>query len=319
MPEKKAFVHPSRGKGRPQILLIGNGLEQTSDQLSWKELVASLKVEGSPEIPKEVSETLPFPLLYELLSTPEDAPAQLSREDIAAEDKRLKKAMEKLKHHSNPYLDRLPALGADHVMTTNYTYCIDSAFFPGKNFSKPTARSKVRFQCGDGPKELNYRLHTGYLAGETGIWHIHGEVGNPQGIVLGHDRYGRLLGRIAEVCGRQRYSADQERLVMKRFESWPELFLYGDVYVLGFGFDPSEFDLWWLLRRKQRERYADGRVYYYDCPTENGFTKAKHYLLKANGALLLDAGAAPGCDYGPFYDLALRDIARRIAENREGK
>lgn len=25
-----------------------------------------------------------------------------------------------------------------------------------------------------------------------------------------------------------------------------------------------EFDLWWLLRRKQRDHYGDGRVYFYD-------------------------------------------------------
>lgn len=76
------------------------------------------------------------------------------------------------------------------------------------------------------------------------------------------DRYGRLLQRIEEICRTQYYSSlvgkpDAER----EFTSWPELFLYGDVYILGFTLRENEFDLWWLLRRKQREYNADGSVF----------------------------------------------------------
>lgn len=29
------FTHDTRGKGRPQIVLVGNGLERESGQVSW--------------------------------------------------------------------------------------------------------------------------------------------------------------------------------------------------------------------------------------------------------------------------------------------
>lgn len=86
----------------------------------------------------------------------------------------------------------------------------------------------------------------------------------------GHDRYGRLLKRIEVACGKQRYSGKSNEIVDRNFHSWPELFLYGDVYIVGLNLSESEFDLWWLLRRKQRERYADGKVF---------FTRDLQYLV----------------------------------------
>ena len=41
-----------------------------------------------------------------------------------------------------------------------------------------------------------------------------------------------------------------------------DAFILGDVYILGFGFDLSEFDLWWLLNRKFNEKADHGHVYY---------------------------------------------------------
>ena len=309
---KKTFVHSSRGKGRPQILLIGNGLEHESHQPSWDELVKKLKVDGAPELTKKEREQYPFPLLYEVLSTPAGAPAHLSAEDLKAEEDRLAEVMKGLNHSSNCNLDQLPSIGADHIMTTNYSYCLETAFYPGRDFSKPHVRNRIRFSCGE-KRENHYRLHTGYLAGETGLWHIHGEAGATRSVVLGHDRYGRLLGKIVEICGAQTYDEEPTK---KEFTSWPELFLYGDVYVLGFSFAACEFDLWWLLRRKQRERYSDGQVYFYERPEAAGYTKPEHFLLRANGAVILDAGMKPGCDYNAFYAAAIKDIQKRIEESR---
>lgn len=333
MEQNVHFFHDTRGKGRPQIVLVGNGLERSKGQPGWEELVDMLTVSDSIPMEKEEREDVPFPLLYELLASHYPAPAQLCAEDIKEEERRLRDAMKKLAYESNDLLEKLPDLGADHIFTTNYSYCIEKAFYPKKNFLNRYIRSGVRFyarrqragrtgaSCAepDKKREICYRIHTGYLAenrdgSKAGIWHIHGECSVPGSVVLGHDRYGRLLGRMEKACEEQRYDRNPGTPVHKEFVSWPELFLYGDVYVIGFGFALCEFDLWWLLRRKQRERYADGKVYFYD----NGKKKEDEIrtkLLQAHG-VVVNPGIEKEEDYHAFYQKALKDIREKIREKR---
>ncbi len=303
------FTYSTRGAGRPQILLLGNGLERCAKQMDWDALLHAITAPNAVQLTKEQRENIPFPLLYQLLSTPDPAPGCLSEADLQAEERRLRDALKQLKHTATELLDLLPGLGMDHILTTNYSYCLEKAFFPRANFSDPQTRSRKRFRLGK--REGTYKMQTGYLAGETGLWHIHGECADARSIVLGHDRYGRLLKRIETVCSEQNYSGRPEEARQKEFQSWPELFLYGDVYILGFGMDESEFDLWWLLRRKQRERYADGRVFFYDHP-KNGIESTKHLLLRSCGVELCQVACDENAAYEDFYRLAVEDIREKI-------
>lgn len=297
--------------GRPQILLIGNGLEYKSGQVSWEKLLENVRVENAAAIPEKAKEELPFPLLYHLLTTPSPAPAHMTQADLTGENQHLAAAMGNLVHQSNEFLDRLPSLGADHIMTTNYSYCVEQAFFPGENFLKK--RRSHLFYLATNPKtnaplrENSYRVHTGYLAGNTGIWHIHGEAALAGSVVLGHDRYGRLLRRIEEECARSRGFREE-----RQFTSWPELFLHGDVYILGLKLLPHEFDLWWLLRRKQRELHSGGRTFFYERRPKDGFGESKHLLLQSYGVELCDAGCDEDVDFDTFYHAALTEIQQRM-------
>lgn len=319
------FRYPPTGAGRPQVILIGNGLERTKGQPDWWALVDAMRHPKRAPLPKVERDALPFPLLYQILSTPEPAPPRMDAAAVTQEERRLAAGLKLLRHRSNPLLDRLPTLGADHILSTNYSYCLEAAFFPGLDFIKSKARSGKRFcllppdENGKRPRETAYRLHTGYAAqnkggGSVGLWHIHGEVTVPRGVVVGHDRYGRLISRMVAVCGAETpHHREGESRV---FRSWPELFLFGDVYVLGQGFALCEHDLWWLLRRKQRERYADGRVYFYDNGDESKpDVRLRRRLLEAHGVLVNpDKVRAP--DYSVFYDAAMDAIAARIHANR---
>lgn len=319
------FTYPSRGPGRPQILLLGNGLEYSSNQKSWEELLEALTVPGATPLTEKQRKETPFPLLYELLTTPSPAPAQLRAEDIRSEEERLKSVMAQLTHETNPLLDIVPSLHADHILTTNYSYCIERAFSSEFRFEKSHVRKQHRFALAekpgkDAPTERQYRLRSGYLLKNTAIWHIHGECAASEGIVLGHDRYGRLTQRIAEICGKLYYpGGGMRRSVNKNFHSWPELFLYADVHVLGFGFDECEFDLWWLLRRKQRELYADGKVYFYERRPPDGYQTTRHLLLQANGAVLCSAGKTTADDFDSFYRAALTRIGEHIEKAHEAR
>lgn len=316
------FVYPSRGPGRPQILLIGNGLEYDSGQESWSKLLERLTVEDAISLTKTQRDSIPFPMLYQLLSTHAPAPTHLSKELLHEEENSLKDAMALLKHDTNGYLDRLPGLNADHIMTTNYSYCLEKAFFPKLNFTKSSARSSKRLRLGgkEFAKERDYRPHSCYLARsadtDTGLWHIHGECSVPGGVILSYDRYGRLLCSIKEICSNQTYSSREDGIFQKKFTSWPELFLYGDVYILGLGMEFSEFDLWWLLRRKQRERYSDGKTYFYERSPKNGFQCNKHLMMQASGVILCDVGCTEADSYDKFYAAALEDIREKIARSR---
>lgn len=153
-----------------------------------------------------------------------------------------------------------------------------------------------------------------------GVWHIHGECSVPNGVVLGHDRYGRLLNRIVKCCGEIDYDNHVRDKTHYDFRSWPELFLFGDIYVLGFGFADCEFDLWWLLRRKQRERYGDGRVYYYDHNPEDS-SDTHQLLLDAHGVEMIRNRYSDGKmgTFRAFYEEAMNDIQSRIQNRREEK
>lgn len=320
------FEYPS-GKSRPQILLVGNGMERKSGQREWSELLKLLIADDTFHLTKELQEEIPFPLLYQLLSTRLPAPAHLSSKTIQDEERRLADAMRTLTNRSNVFLDQLPMLDADHIMTTNYSYCIEKAFFPDLDFTNQRVRGHHRFCLAkkkgtNSPlRERDYRLHSGYLAQsqnrKTGIWHIHGECFTPRGIILSHDRYGRLLQRIESICENQRYSKTAREASVKQYTSWPELFLHGDVYILGLGLETNEFDLWWLIRRKQRERYSTGNIYYYEREPKDGFTRSKHLLMKANGIELCSAGCTENTSFDDFYIAALNEIKQKIAQSRK--
>ena len=98
--------------------------------------------------------------------------------------------------------------------------------------------------------------------------------------------------------------------------SWLDAFIMGDVYVLGFGYDFSEMDLWWLLNRKQREKATTGKLYYYAHRQDDA---AKLALLRAYGAETVDLGynTEPE-DYRLFYQSAIEDIGKKVLRQRPG-
>ena len=76
------FNYSLRGTSRPQILLIGNGLEYDSGQVSWNELVDHLTVSDCVPLTKDEKKTVPFPLLYETIVLHKPIPSVLGIEDI---------------------------------------------------------------------------------------------------------------------------------------------------------------------------------------------------------------------------------------------
>lgn len=246
---------------RPKILLLGNGINQSFSKTSWKSMLDSLKTHfGTGHIE---AEEMPFPLQAILLTENKLAEGvkvvaeNVIRFDISPEQKDL--------------FERIFDLGFDAILTTNYSYeleeALDSKFHPE---SLPH-KNMMHTPFVQNP-EKTYAMHTYYRFEHQGryqnLWHIHGEARKPKSIVLGHDYYGRLLGKYREYLYKQTYFRNDTLEHGVEVDSWIDLFMLGDVHVLGFGFDYSEIDLWWLLSAKAGLKNAGGRTIFYGRPPE---------------------------------------------------
>lgn len=78
------------------------------------------------------------------------------------------------------------------------------------------------------------------------------------------------------------YSDGEQQAIYK---SWIDYFIMGDIYVLGFGFDFSEFDLWWLLNRKYNEKASHGKLYFFEPEQDEGKTEKERLLELFNAKI----------------------------------
>jgi hypothetical protein len=214
----------------------------------------------------------------------------------------------------------------DHILTTNYTYELEAASQCDKKISNYRLEKMQRKT--QEKVNLKYLIHTynqvTFEGHETKVWHIHGEHRKPSSIVLGHYYYGNLLCEMKneiKKIDKNRWGSDEEKC--NRGESWLDAFLFGDIYCVGFGFGIFEFDLWWLLNRKAREKDNSGKMYYYDPQKMDNGSDHKMALFnimknhqKENLVEVVSLGHTIdekniGHDYQTFYSKVLTDIRER--------
>jgi len=68
-------------------------------------------------------------------------------------------------------------------------------------------------------------------------------------------------------------------------------------------------------RTLSRERFADGRVYFYDNSKKEEHIIRDH-ILQAHGVIINPDGLTKEKDYNVFYEKALKDIQKRIGERK---
>lgn len=301
---------------RPQVLLLGNGINLAYGGVSWSDLLKTISVRD------DISETLHCPMpLQAILYTNNDIKS-------AMEDQKHKLFGSLATEEQKVFLQSILACGFDEILTTNYSYELEMAALgetiiderPLKKMSDHTAKvSRV---------ESKYLLHTynrvDYSGKENHIWHIHGEARKPDSMILGHYYYANLLGKMVKYAAdnENRYENNAKLGRETEINSWLDAFILGDVYVLGFTLDVSEFDLWWLLNRKLREKAPHGRVFFFE-PYSGGFNE-KIELLKLLDVEHLDCNVKrPDRNdphktdiYREFYDQSLIKIKKMMNENK---
>ena len=133
---------------------------------------------------------------------------------------------------------------------------------------------------------------------------------NTKSIILTHDNYGRLVEQIIKYL-KENASRYHDTFECFEFQSWIDYLLRADVYILGFGMDFSEFDLWWLLSRKNRETIPSGEIIFFEQETEKN--QGKHTMLKCLNVKVNNCGFdikdESSFDYSQFYEAVIETIS----------
>ena len=306
---------------RPRILLLGNGLNLAYNEgsLSWKGFIRNV---SQPDVPDTV--TLP-----------------LSLEVVLRTKNRVKPTMKAHSRalygevNSDEYramMRELLNLGFDEILTTNYSYEIETVALGVREISDYRLKKIARSTTGRADRKFLLHSYNEVVTDgvKNHIWHIHGEARKYESMVIDHYQYGALLNRFVNFCRwRDKEKASKVKTGPAR-ESWLDVFMKADVYVLGQGFDFAEMDLWWLVNRKGMESRS-GKVIFYEPKSDRNYD-AKIELLRSYGAVPVDFGITlpekPGhrateethrkyreetaALYSRFYKMAVEDMKTRI-------
>lgn len=248
---------------RPNILLIGNGINRAFNDVSWNEFLDLIK--DNEKFPYDSNEyNLPMPLKATMLTNDRFCD---SINNVLSEYNSLKTETPISKIN---LLKRIMDLNFDYVLTTNYTYEIEEALIGDSNLSNNQI-TKMQKYIGVERAENIYHFHTFNRVERDNynndIWHIHGQLRKPGSIVADHNMYCRLITNYAKLLDTSLNLKikGKEPIIIN---DWVNAFVYGNVYILGFGLDYSEIDLWWLINYKSNNKNA-GNTYFFEPKKEH--------------------------------------------------
>lgn len=293
---------------RPVVLLLGNGINQLIDKQREFSLNKVVQTWCDSKVKETFFDKVPFPLLAMVYG-------EKTKTGFVS-------SFDSYPYGENDILNNILSLNYDVILTTNYTYEIENALdhkYVALKDKKRRAKTFYRtIEQGKEHKENGIMLQTyNQLFREIDskpidIWHIHGELRNSTSLVLTHDDYERLTGKINNYIKKRHndYSINTQSF---KFESWVDYMLFGDIYIVGLGLYFSEYDLWWLLN--ERKKYnINNKVVYYE-PLSDAESN-KHQLLKQLGVNVedfkLNKIESREFDFHSFYKRTIKDIKNRI-------
>ena len=288
----------------PKVLLLGNGINRSFAGDDWNDLVKKLHI--NRKVPVDSLKDVPFPLKA-VLSTNDNVYDSIKNNDelfYGLSDEKLEE--------SRSLMESLLDIPFDYILTTNYSYEIERIADPKIRRDGKNCKSKnlVKGNRVEGKYLLSSYTNVSSKERPIKVFHIHGEAKKPDSIILGHYYYGSLLSKM------QSRIQNNQFIIQKQgkppvVNSWMDAFIMGDVYTLGFGFDLSEMDLWWLLCRKKREKAEHGKLYFYESSSDDN--SIKHALLESYGGECKSLGyRGKPDDYISFYKDAIEDISKQI-------
>ncbi len=297
---------------KPQVLLLGNGLNiHFQKDKNWRNLLKAIsrRQDINPE-----KLTCPMPLRAILLTN--------NHVNSALKENKLSLYGSRISDNYRSFLSRIREIGFDEILTTNYSYELETDEKGDIPIDKQLLKM-LKHTDAVQRAENKYLLHTYNQVvsaeGISHVWHIHGEARKPEGIIIGHYWYANYLTKMKGILDK---SYSENELQNTEQPSWADAFVLGDVFILGFGFDLSEMDLWWLINRKQREKAETGKIYWFEPRIMKDETEIdeKRELLGCLGVHCEDLGftgkSYNDIDYDTFFDKALETIKTMVTVNR---
>lgn len=294
--------------GKPQILLLGNGINRAFNSDSWDDLLNSIDCRADRY---DIGDYRCPETLKAILITEDNVDKALQSQKERLGDLGTEKPEKQMR-----LLRRLLSLGFDEILTTNYSYELETAALGQGRVNERSLRRMQRHTDEVKRCETNFMLHTyssvEFEGVEKRIWHVHGEARKPDSMMLGAYYYGNLLGKIIDLNKKRGKYYTLTRLSGQtpKIRSWTDAFILGDVYILGFGFGFAESDMWWLLNRKKRETAA-GKTYFYELKRKEGINRAKTDLLTLMNVEIIYKSVSDN-DWQSVYEWAVSDIGKRL-------
>ena len=278
----------------PKVLFLGNGILQLGHtNNSWEDLLK--QISNKKELPK-LKNIVTYAMQPEVVCDCEVEEIQ----------RRISENIKEFPIH--PYLQELLELPFDAVITTNYTYEIEQVLSDGK-WTK--YKRKKAFTALNGEYKVNNNTFVcNVVETKSGkmipVFHIHGESERKHSMILSYYSYASALGRLISHNSKLKNTLFEHQKSGMDYEckSWLEMFIMADVYSVGFGFDTSEFDVWWAIERKSREKAHHGKLTAY---MERKEECAQNYLFESMGVDNKIFEVVDG-NYEPLYRYAINDI-----------
>jgi hypothetical protein len=292
-------------------LLLGNGLNRLSMPLSWHELLEQLASELGLAGSVAVDDRKPLSLHFEELCI-RLADYDKARDAENAVKRRIAKLIGAFPVHR---LHRDLACLFQVILTTNYDFTIEDALAGG-----------LRERFTNLP-ESRYSLFRRVNVGARSIWHIHGDADRPPSILLGYDHYAGYLQKIRNYLtdgvpteARIGHFRSPLRSGLHDFEkydihSWVDFFLRDHVHAVGFGFDFTEMDLWWLLVHKRRRQVRTGKTFVYLIDLDGSVREREKVKLSLFDSLGATAVIVRAESYQDGYAKIVEVVAENIASN----
>lgn len=281
-----------------RILFVGNGIAQRIKiSEKWDTIISDTAANYGTTTSHDILKKLPY-----------------NMQIVAASGDNVDKAMiglcEKMKaiildDEQKAFIRRVLELPFDFILTTNYTYELERAVSDNKMF-----RYHYPFDFKHSRNDITL---FGYIPVNVGgsekkIWHIHGHACAPNSVIMGHYFYGKLISRIQTYISQMLRGWHASEKNGRDFEirCWVDCFMTSDVYMVGFGMDLCEADIWWLACCKKRH-FPDKKIFYYVPEWELSADDPKCILMNAYGIVIREI-RCPQNDYNAFYDEIFKEF-----------
>ena len=287
----------------PNVLFLGNGVLRLAGGGNWSDLLH--EIESSPHS-DTILTNVPFAM----------QPEAVCGVDVEEVQRRTAAAIKDVKEDPQNTLKRLLSLPFDAILTTNYTYEIER-ILSGEEWTE-RARRKA-FVALDGNSRVRHNTFICSMVScsdgkKIPVFHIHGEKSRKHSLILSYYSYANSVSRLIALNKKRGNEYQEKQTAGESFDvlSWLDYFLLGEVYAVGFGFDPSEFDIWWAIERKARENAKHG-ILHAILTEEHMEEKPQKVLFEAMQVDLHNF--TPDRGYQTAYEEIIAYLRKEVKEN----